>query len=693
MFQARLNRCVFVFFGLFLCLLLISEKSFAAQLYVSNSGSDLLGNDCQTVETPCETIAYAITQANAAGGDSIHLSADTYVVDADVVIDRDVSFVGAGIDDTIITELDASLVNLFTIAITVGTPTVSFQDLAMTRSDVDNLRFIYTEGTAALGGVSADLLINNVRFTGGLNESSPAIYFYSSGALEINDCEFINNRGTDTLGGVILESSTSLLMTDTVFDGNTSAGSASNIYTADVGNVAILRSTFANSENATDSSVVFTNTPVTLTNVSFVNNTADDGAESVDLFSDITLDGAATAAGFYQVTLYNAVDTDNYSIKIINGATLSSHHSILFRTDGHDVCTATATDDDYNLASDTSCVNGATDIITVVDPFVGVELADNGGDVSTLKVLAASPAFDSGGESCDAVEDARGVNRDPPIGDGCEIGAFESTCGNGVEEAEYGEECDDSDHDNADGCSADCEDETLWYADSDADGFGDAADSVFAVDQPVGYVANITDCDDADADISPAADELCDAIDNDCDASVDEDFVDLTEACAVGVGACEASGTMVCTGDGTATECDAAAGAADDELCDGIDNDCDGDTDEDFTDLNEACAVGVGACETSGTMFCTGDGTATECDASAGTPDDEVCDDTLDNDCDGDTDIDDTDCDVADDDATTSSGGGCALQAGVNGESDLQIGVLLIGVLLMGRIATAKLKS
>ncbi len=71
--------------------------------------------------------------------------------------------------------------------------------------------------------------------------------------------------------------------------------------------------------------------------------------------------------------------------------------------------------------------------------------------------------------------------------------------------------------------------------------------------------------------------EVCNALDDDCDGETDEGF-DLGEACVVGDGACVAEATLVCRDDVAVCPVDPMPGAG--ELCNGADDDCDGRTDE-----------------------------------------------------------------------------------------------------------------
>ena len=64
---------------------------------------------------------------------------------------------------------------------------------------------------------------------------------------------------------------------------------------------------------------------------------------------------------------------------------------------------------------------------------------------------------------------------------------------------------------------------TLYYLDGDDDGYGDDGQVIQACTQPVGYVEIAGDCDDASSETYPEARELCDNLDNNCDGLIDND--------------------------------------------------------------------------------------------------------------------------------------------------------------------------
>ena len=64
---------------------------------------------------------------------------------------------------------------------------------------------------------------------------------------------------------------------------------------------------------------------------------------------------------------------------------------------------------------------------------------------------------------------------------------------------------------------------TVWYTDGDGDGAGDSDAATEACDPPEGMVARRGDCDDTDSTVHPIADEVCDGLDNDCDGAIDTD--------------------------------------------------------------------------------------------------------------------------------------------------------------------------
>jgi len=121
--------------------------------------------------------------------------------------------------------------------------------------------------------------------------------------------------------------------------------------------------------------------------------------------------------------------------------------------------------------------------------------------------------------------------------------------------------------------------------------------------------------------------EQCDGIDNDCNGIVDDGVPEQT--CFVTCNGVNYPGVSLCT-NGSYSACQLPNIV---ETCDGVDNNCNGQTDEGFS-LGASCTVGVGACQNTGTMVCDGTGTGTTCSAIPGVPVTETCD-TVDNDCDG----------------------------------------------------------
>lgn len=75
--------------------------------------------------------------------------------------------------------------------------------------------------------------------------------------------------------------------------------------------------------------------------------------------------------------------------------------------------------------------------------------------------------------------------------------------------------------------------------------------------------------------------EVCNDIDDDCDGNVDEGFQQKGALCQVGRGDCLATGRLVCDANGQDLRCDAKPGVASAEVCDNKDNDCDGLVDQD----------------------------------------------------------------------------------------------------------------
>lgn len=120
---------------------------------------------------------------------------------------------------------------------------------------------------------------------------------------------------------------------------------------------------------------------------------------------------------------------------------------------------------------------------------------------------------------------------------------------------------------------------TFNGVDRDGDGYGDPNETIETpCVPPSGYVPNDGDCDDMDPNVHPGVAELCDGVDQNCNGLADDEGL----PCEMGVGRCKARGAAVCTG-GEHSVCEAETALPEAETCNGIDDDCDG-----TEDLKEA---------------------------------------------------------------------------------------------------------
>jgi len=130
-----------------------------------------------------------------------------------------------------------------------------------------------------------------------------------------------------------------------------------------------------------------------------------------------------------------------------------------------------------------------------------------------------------------------------------------------------------------------------YYLDSDADGFGNAAIQVVACQVPDGYSADDTDCDDTRKVVCPSCAEVCDTLDNDCDGIVDGGVRSCDIGCGLGFEFCQAGVWVDCNAPAPldcvdyetclpVPSCAIECPSAPSETLNGLDDDCDGETDE-----------------------------------------------------------------------------------------------------------------
>lgn len=151
--------------------------------------------------------------------------------------------------------------------------------------------------------------------------------------------------------------------------------------------------------------------------------------------------------------------------------------------------------------------------------------------------------------------------------------------------------CDGKDND----CNGQVDDglQSNYYLDADGDGYGKTSDVIASCTPITGRVTQSGDCDDNDNTVYPGAPEICDGKDNNCNGQVDEDFSHQipyyrdTDGDGYGdsqdfvLNCTPVLGRVTTPGDCNDNDPTVYPGAP--EICDGKDNNCDGQVDENIT--------------------------------------------------------------------------------------------------------------
>ena len=436
---------------------------------------------------------------------------------------------------------------------------------------VDN---VFSSNTAPLGGAihmdsMGALDVDGDSYDGNTAEFGGAIYSIEDVVTDIKFATFANNDASTNLGGAIYGGldNGSLVVSFSTFTGNTAedkGGAVSAVSTVSAGLFSAINNLFTSNiaKNAGGAIYVDTVDQVLVHANTFCTNdggkkggaaavkAAGNGAHdwlanavieniSNDLGGGVYFDVAAPSTLTNNTFLGNE-SNDGGHVRAKETALMLVNNIFASAAEGDGVTQSTSDGTrDYNLWFDNTA-DPVGDQLTLADLGAGAVFADPDfvsysadGDClnDDLHLNAGSAGVDSGDPT---ISDRDGSPSD--------IGAYGGPDGLPPDVDEDGfnslMDCDDEDpavHPDAaeicDGIDNNCDGSTdgadapgavSWYADQDGDGFGNPLEETSSCYEPPGYTGDGTDCNDINSDVNPSATEVCDGIDQNCDGNIDE---------------------------------------------------------------------------------------------------------------------------------------------------------------------------
>ena len=422
--------------------------------------------------------------------------------------------------------------------------------------------------------------LTNCTFSGNSATSGGGMYNHYYASPKLAGCTFSGNTASNSGGGMYNSNAISPTVTNCTFSGNTASGSGGGM-----GNWScapkLTNCTFSGNKATVYGGGINNNTgsnPV-VTNCTFSGNTAN-------------YSSGGMSNSYASPTVINCIFWGNQG-------------EIRNLTNGNPTITYSIVKGGY-----TGTGNLNLDPLFVDQPPIGP------GTTGDLHLQDCSPAIDAGDDTANTTtEDLNGNARkvDAIPGDSeIDMGAYEAaelgfiTWYIDADADGYGsttvEQCDRpvdgfllSELTGVDDCNdndATVHEPQLYYVDTDQDSYGSTTTEMLCSSTaPTGYSTNSTDCNDGDGNINPAAQEVCNGVDDNCDGNVDEGVTSTFYADSDGDGYGDPNSTVQdCAAPAgyvaNADDCDDGDGninPAVQEVCNGVDDNCDGNIDEGVT--------------------------------------------------------------------------------------------------------------